>query len=379
MRRAYYSKSNVDFHNEPNSSILGELVAHHGFSTLDDLQKNSWIDIIRILKSQLSAIKDYHILFEYSIPRMGKRVDVVLLMEGLVYVLEFKVGSNHYSKGAIDQVIDYALDLKNFHEQSHTKRIIPIIIATEAPEQNNTIFSYDDLVCAPLKANNNNLFNVIQQTFTFKKYKINAKEWEESIYNPTPTIIEAAQTLYKGHTVEEISRSDSKRINLSNTSAAIEKIIDETKERGRKSICFITGVPGSGKTLAGLNIANKRQNSFEGEHAIFLSGNIPLVEVLQEALAQNAVKAENGLTKTKALSATKAFIQHILYYRDDALQSDKALIDHIAIFDEAQRAWTQSKLSSWLKRRRGIHDFEMSEPQFLISVLERHKDWAVIV
>ena len=223
------------------------------------------------------------------------------------------------------------------------------------------------------------MFNVIQQTFTFKKYKINAKEWEESIYNPTPTIIEAAQTLYKGHTVEEISRSDSKRINLSNTSAAIEKIIDETKERGRKSICFITGVPGSGKTLAGLNIANKRQNSFEGEHAIFLSGNIPLVEVLQEALAQNAVKAENRLTKTKAFSATKAFIQHILYYRDDALQSDKALIDHIAIFDEAQRAWTQSKLSSWLKRRRGIHDFEMSEPQFLISVLERHKDWAVIV
>lgn len=380
MRRAYYSKSKNGFHKESNSSILGQLVAHHGFSTLDDLQRNSWIEIIKLLKNQLSTITDYHILFEYSIPRMGKRVDVVLLMEGIVYVLEFKIGSDHYSKDAIDQVVDYSLDLKNFHEQSHTKQIVPIIIATDAPEKDNTLQSFDDLVYAPLRANRNNLRDVIQLTHPlFGDEAIDAREWEESIYKPTPTIIEAAKALYTGHTVDEIARSDSKRINLGRTSDSVEAIIDEARKMGRKSICFVTGVPGSGKTLAGLNIANKLQNSDENKHTVFLSGNRPLVEVLQEALAQNAVKEQTEISKPEALSSTRAFIQQILHYRDDALQSDRAPADRIAIFDEAQRAWNQRKLSSWLSRKRAIHNFQMSEPEFLVSVLDRHEDWATIV
>ncbi|MHC5143354.1 MAG: DUF2075 domain-containing protein, partial [Planctomycetota bacterium] len=207
--------------------------------------------------------------------------------------------------------------------------------------------------------------------------------WQQSIYKPTPTIIEAAQALYKGHSVQEISRSDGSAINLSRTSDAIAKIIDDSKLHNRKSICFITGVPGAGKTLAGLNIANERHNVDEDEHAVFLSGNGPLVQVLQEALARNEVQDKKGtseeITKNEALRHTKVFIQNIHHYRDDALQTNEPPVGQVAVFDEAQRAWTLKQTSSFMKRKKGILDFTMSEPDFLIGVMDRHNDWSIII
>ena len=114
---------------------------------------------------------------------------------------------------------------------------------------------------------------------------VDVAAWRSSGYRPTPTIIEAAEALYRNHAVEEISRSDAGAKNLQTTSDKIAAIIDRSKSEGRKSICFITGVPGAGKTLAGLNIAAKRSEKHEDEHAVFLSGNGPLVDVLREALA----------------------------------------------------------------------------------------------
>jgi hypothetical protein len=315
---------------------------------------------------------------------MGKRVDVVLICRGIVFVLEFKVGEKSYTNFAKDQVLDYALDLKNFHEQSHHRHIIPIVVATEAETTTNSLKPYDDLVYSPLTANKQNLKSLLEETIlSLPSQNIDFNAWEDSIYKPTPTIIEAAQALYKGHSVKEISRSDSGAINLSKTSEAIAKIIDHSKNTGQKSICFITGVPGAGKTLAGLNIANERHNTDLGEHAVFLSGNGPLVEVLQEALARNEVidskREGNKITKNKALSKTKAFIQNIHHFRDDSIQTDHPPIEKVAIFDEAQRAWTLEQTSSFMNRKKGIPDFQMSEPEFLISVMNRHKDYAVII
>ncbi len=384
MKRAYYSNNISNFLEESSSSILGKLTINHEFA-LEDLQRNAWVGQIEILKALFAGSStDIYILFEYAIPRMGKRVDVVLLYNGIVFVLEFKVGEKSYSSFAKDQALDYALDLKNFHEQSHHACIIPIVVATEAEETRNSFNSYEDLVYSPLLANKQNLKTIIDEVNTsFPPRDLDFAIWEDSIYKPTPTIIEAAQALYKGHNVKEISRSDSGAINLSKTSEAIAKIIDHSKETGQKSICFITGVPGAGKTLAGLNIANERHNTDLVEHAVFLSGNGPLVEVLQEALARNEVidsKHEGKkITKAKALAKTKAFIQNIHHFRDDSIQTERPPVERVAIFDEAQRAWTLEQTSSFMSRKKGISDFQMSEPEFLISVMNRHSNYAVII
>lgn len=384
MKRAYYANTIKQFLHDSDSSILGELVRHHEFA-LEDLQRNAWIKQIQILKHLFAGYtENTFILFEYAIPRMGKRVDVVLLIKGSILVLEFKVGEKNYSNYAIEQVLDYSLDLKNFHEQSHHRHIVPIVIATEAPQSQNALTSYDDLVYSPLKANKNNLKTILLEAIAqIPESTIDFVAWKESVYKPTPTIIEAAQALYKGHDVSEISRADSGAINLSRTSDAIAEIIDHSKKCNQKSICFITGVPGAGKTLAGLNIANERHNVDAGEHAVFLSGNGPLVMVLQEALARNEVKdsknTSSRVTKNKALSKTKAFIQNIHHFRDDSIQSEQPPIEKVAIFDEAQRAWTLEQTSSFMSRKKGIQGFQMSEPDFLISVMDRHQDYAIII
>ena len=384
MRRAYYSATLEKFQSDQDDLILGELTRNHQFA-LEDLQRNAWISQILILKKSLTELPGCYIAFEYAIPRMGKRIDIVLLYQGIVFALEFKVGEKNYPNPALEQSLDYAVDLKNFHEQSHSRAIVPIVIATEAGDNELAIQSYTDRVYHPIKSNQNNFVSHIKQLAEEinEEQALDPVEWIESIYKPTPTIIEAAQALYKGHSVKEISRSDSGAVNLGATSETIAEIIDSSKTKNRKSICFITGVPGAGKTLAGLNIANERHNVDEGEHAVFLSGNGPLVEVLQEALAKNEVAEKKGtaqhITKNQALTKTKAFIQNIHHFRDDALQNDKPPIERVAVFDEAQRAWTLEQTSSFMSRKKGIQGFDMSEPEFLISVLDRHSDWAIII
>ncbi len=384
MNRAYYFASTEHFLSDKPDSILGALTRGHQFA-LEDLQRNAWLSQIDILKKALAHLPNSFIAFEYAIPRMGKRVDVIILFSGIVFVLEFKVGEKKYTSSAMVQALDYSIDLKNFHAESHFRAIVPMVIATNAPDHQLKVSEYPDRVYEPVKSNKENVINHIKQiAHTIAETKpIKPDEWLESIYKPTPTIIEAAQALYKGHNVKEISRSDAGRINLGATSDVISEIIDNSKKGHRKSICFVTGVPGAGKTLAGLNIANERHNIDEGEHAVFLSGNGPLVEVLQEALARNEVLEKKGtdlqVTKSMALTKTKAFIQNIHHFRDDAMQSTKPPIERVAVFDEAQRAWTLEQTSSFMVRKKGIAEFNMSEPEFLISVLDRHEDWAIII
>ena len=383
ISRAYYAGSIQDFLSDNEEKILGRLTIHHNFS-LDETQRNAWIAQIRILKQNLRDFKNGYIFFEYAIPRMGKRVDTVFITHGIVFVIEFKVGDSSYSSYALDQVLDYALDLKNFHEQSHDKPIIPILVATEARMVENKIVYYEDRVYQPVKVNKDTIGQTIKGLVgLISGSSVDPILWENSLYKPTPTIIEAAQSLYQGHSVTEITRSDAGAINLSRTSEAISKIIEKSKTEKRKAICFVTGVPGAGKTLAGLNIANERLKVDEDEHAVFLSGNGPLVKVLREALARNEVEAsvlrEKGITKKKALSKAEAFIQNIHHFRDDALSVNHAPIEKVVVFDEAQRAWTLKQTASFMQNKKGVPNFSMSEPEFLISVMDRHEDWSVII
>ena len=384
MNRAYYTNSICDFCIEDGDSIYGKISAGYDLNKLTIQQSNAWQSQIKILKQ---TILDFNgrVYFEFTIPRMGKRVDNILIIDNCIFVLEFKIGSNVYDKYAKDQAFDYGLDLNNFHEGSHNKIIIPILIANKANNINNLYKKSFDNLHETIVANENNLSEVISETLAkFKSSEIiNVKNWENSIYKPTPTIIEAATALYKKHNVSEISRSDSGAENLSVTSECISEIIDYSKNKSRKSICFITGVPGAGKTLAGLNIANLRSNYEEEEHAVFLSGNGPLVDVLREALARDKVKTAREenliITKSSATSQVKSFIQNIHHFRDASIKDEKAPIEKVTIFDEAQRAWTKEQASSFMKRNKGILDFDKSEPEFLIEVMNRHENWCTIV
>jgi hypothetical protein len=374
MLRAYYGKSIADFIQEDDLNILGTLAKNHGYQTLEKSQQNAWERQITILKSQLAELTGY-IYFEFSIPRMGKRVDNIVILGDKIFLLEFKIGSEQYDKYAIDQVIDYALDLRNFHEGSHYANLIPILIAEKAPIFENNFQTVQNLDHAIL-LNAHNLHEF------FKPYDSNSlmdvAAWEQSSYKPTPTIIEAAQALYQNHDVEEITRSDAGAKNLSATANCISNIIEQAKQGNKKAICFVTGVPGAGKTLAGLNIANQRLKVAEDEHAVFLSGNGPLVQVLQEALARNrAIK--NKIKKETALKETRAFIQNIHHFRDEYLKNSQAPTEKVVVFDEAQRAWNQHQTSKFMSQKRGQSDFNQSEPEFLIEVMNRHQNWCVIV
>jgi hypothetical protein len=383
MTRSYYSESINSFLKENSDNILGQLTRNHNHA-LEDLQRNAWISQINILKSKLINISHGHICFEFAIPRMGKRVDNIIIIDDSIFIIEFKVGSLKYDNYAIEQVLDYSVDLKNFHEGSHHEKIFPILICTEANDVDNKIEILQELLYKPLLTNKDNFIQNINNCLQHSKsISINQDNWSKSIYKPTPTIIEAAQALYKGHNVKEISRSDSGAINLSETTETINNIIENSKNENSKSICFITGVPGAGKTLAGLNIANERMNIDEEEHAVFLSGNGPLVDVLREALTRDEVlnAKEQGIKLTKKEAAIKshAFIQNIHHFRDDALISDKAPVERVVVFDEAQRAWDEKQTSSFMKRKKGQDNFNSSEPNFLINVMNRHSNWCTII
>lgn len=248
---------------------------------------------------------------------MGKRADAVLVLENIVFVIEFKAGASEHMSSAFDQVEDYALDLKNFHEGSHTVPIVPVLVSTHAASQPIRDLQFaDDLVASPVGTNAAALGGLIDQICAaraFPTFDIN--EWMAKGYKPTPTIVEAAQVLYRTHGVTDISRSDAGAKNLQETSASVSMVIERARQNRRKSICFITGVPGSGKTLAGLNIATRRSDEHRDEHAVFLSGNGPLVDVLREALARDKVQRE-GVSKKTAEREVRSFIQNIHHFRD---------------------------------------------------------------
>lgn len=383
MNRAFYSDSITNFLNTSAEKITGKISLGSEFPD-EPSQKIAWSEEIRILKNVLLNYEG-QIYFEYSIPRIGERIDVLLIINSIIFVLEFKVGEKKYLSHSIDQVTDYALDLKNFHETSHDILIIPILVATEAKDNPSLDISiHNDKLSATVKTNAIMLGETIRKILeTLDGHKIDIKKWELGRYKPTPTIVEAAMALYNNHSVKEITRRDADAINLSQTSDTISEIIRYSKDNLKKSICFVTGVPGAGKTLVGLNIATKHIDKSNELYSVFLSGNGPLVAILREALTRDKVNREKMLRqrirKSKVFGEVKMFIQNVHNFRDEYIKDKGAPRDHVALFDEAQRAWNLKQTSNFMRRKRNSMNFNQSEPEFLISCLDRHKDWAVIV
>lgn len=379
--RAYYSAEVVHFLIEPVDSIIGKITQNHPQS-LEHLQTGAWARQIEILQDAIQPLREGHILFEMQIPRMGKRADAVLIYKNLIFVIEFKVGANRYLPQDIRQAHGYAIDLHHFHEGSHDKTIIPILVATEAKKTEFKTPVEVDHVYAPITTNQNNLYATLEHCIRHiqSRQPIQYEEWLHSAYKPTPTIIEAAQALYSNHDVDDIARNDAGDQNLGITSKAIQGIVHAARINKRKTICFVTGVPGAGKTLVGLNIATSNTNISDDEHAVFLSGNGPLVDVLREALARDRVKRNSGTTKSEALRSVGKMIQNIHHFRDEYLMDfSKAPDERVVIFDEAQRAWDLPNTSKFMVQKRGQKSFNQSEPDFLISVMDRHENWCVIV
>lgn len=386
LKRAYYSDSISDFLLKDTDTIIGRLVTASAFEDNVE-QKNAWSVQITILQEALAAFSGRgQILFELAIPRLGRRIDVLCIIDNVVFVLEFKVGQG-FHKFASDQAVDYALDLKNFHATSHNVAIAPIVVATDTQGRppSSDFQRNADNIFAPLDVSPDTLHSVITQILTLcDEPNIDFQLWIEGQYQPTPTIVEAAKALYAKHAIEDISRNEGGSENILRTSACVDAVIQEASTKKFKAICFVTGVPGAGKTLVGLELATRHNDPSNQLHSVFLSGNGPLVAVLREALTRDAVKRDKDAgtttTKTMARRNVEVFIQNVHHFRDECIRdNNNPPSEHVAIFDEAQRAWNLEQTSFFMKRKKNEPDFNQSEPHFLISCLDRHKDWAVIV
>lgn len=421
MSRCLYNSSFKTFLNTDDNSIFGSLCDNYHGEALTTTRE-AWKSEITIMKNVLSdyADKNGEIIFEYDIPRLGKRVDVVLLLGGIVFCLEFKVGETKILEADVDQVLDYALDLKNFHKFSEDRIIAPILIATNYRNASTSIQMsvYDDRIVNPLIAGKTGISILINKVLErFPNESSVNPNWIISPYAPTPTIIEAAKSLYENHSVEDITRHEADKVSTDRTISYILDVIQKSKKNQEKSICFVTGVPGAGKTLVGLDVAVKQtyqgqDEPVEEEQAVYLSGNGPLVAVLTEALAQDNLKKckANGERKkiTDSRREVSKSIQIIHRYRDNMLAKIKnpvengvleidptkavkmansgfGEVEHVAIFDEAQRSWTHKRLADYLKRggtygnKLKVPNFPLSEAAFLIWSLDQREDWATIV
>ncbi|MGA1417852.1 MAG: DNA/RNA helicase domain-containing protein, partial [Gemmatimonadaceae bacterium] len=382
LRRAGYASTLESFFRGDSDRIIGKLTAQAG----DVLQTQvlAWQREIEILRDALPKKQGY-IFFEFEVPRLGSRVDVIVVFDQHVIPIEFKVEQTTYTRSDIDQAWDYGLDLKNFHRASHSADVWPILVATDAATSDDGWQpAAHDSVRPPRCVNANGLAQALDDIARSNpSVPIDGIDWASAPYHPTPTIIQAAQALYASHSVDAIARNDAGALNLAVTSGQVEEVIRLSEERREKAIVFVTGVPGAGKTLVGLDIATAKRQDHLTSHAVFLSGNGPLVAVLTESLARDEVRrrrlAGDKVRKGDAKQPIKKFIQNVHHFRDEGLRDKGAPHDRVVIFDEAQRAWNLSKTSDFMKRKKKQPGFSQSEPEFLIGYMDRHPDWAVIV
>ena len=380
---AWYQGRIAAFCSEPVESVIGTLTRASPFP-VTPAQVHAWQVEIELLQAWLQGIQG-DVLLEFTIPRLGGRIDTVVLSESAILAIEFKVGAADFDYSAVTQAWDYALDLKNFHSGSHSAAVIPIVVSTEAPARTIPQLQFaSDLVARPLLVSCDVARDTIRQcVLSAVGPRIDTLLWSGASYKPTPTIVEAARALFAQHSVRDIARHDAGAQNLAMTSRRVEELIDQAKSGARKTICFVTGVPGAGKTLVGLNVATKRHDQRSATHAVYLSGNGPLVDVLREALVRDDVARRRLLgqkvSKNRLANPVKAFIQNVHHFRDAALRDAGPPSDHVVIFDEAQRAWSKQKTAQFMKSRKGLPNFQYSEPEFLMSYMDRHPDWAFVV
>ena len=354
-------------------------VAATGVGSHENTQIEAWRAEIELLRSQLRRpeFQNWYIILEYEIPRRSRRPDAILLSGSTIYVIEFKIGATVYDSASRWQAECYARDLRDFHKGSDGRRIVPILCATHA-DDNPCVPSS---VCAPeprvtdlVKTNGSNLASLLiqcdEEAVEAGVQSIDPNKWLDSGYRAVPTIVEAAVDIYEGNDVREISHRYAHNLDET-TQMLVDEIVAARKNR-RKTICFVTGVPGAGKTLTGLDVVHdpklRQSNSLSG---IFLSGNGPLVKVIRSALVQS--QTSNGLSRREAERKVSTFIQNVhVFLREYVENTTEAPPENVVVFDEAQRAWDDAQMM----RKRKI---EASEAQLMLEVMERANHWAVII
>lgn len=374
--KAYYWNTIPGFLKDEPYSIIGQLVK--AAFELGKNQSDAWDNQIRELQSRLSKCEmEGDIIFEYDIVRLGKRIDVVLLIRHMVFSLEFKNGKNVFTAQNARQAEDYAIDIKNFHKESENLYVCPILIATDAKKypRQQSIGCYPDKQVYLQRENIETFVPKVQEVIN--KYgddrTIDFNKWFYSPYNPTPTIIAAAVEAYTSHNISEIARSEAGQSNIDACEKEINKIIDYAKNHNRKCVCFITGVPGAGKTLVGLNVVAKNLGKDRNNLSVYLSGNGPLVKVLRAALKKSA--KDMHIIGKDTDEAVNALIQGSYGFKKDNAQKPTPTVEHIIVFDEAQRVWDADKMKSKHKEEY----MALSEPSLLFRIMDRHNDWAVMI
>lgn len=375
--KAYYCNSISGFIRDTSASIVGQLV-QHAFEINKD-QSDAWENQILQLQERLSASgMEGDIIFEYDIIRLGKRIDVILLIRHMVFSLEFKNGKDVFTAQDAQQAEDYAVDIKNFHKESEDLYVCPILIATNAPKYKKpqSIGCYPDKQIHLQRENIETLIpKVAELTGLYgSDEEIDFQLWFNSPYHPTPTIIAAAVEAYTTHDISEIANSEAGQNDIDACEEEIESVIEYARTNKRKCVCFVTGVPGAGKTLVGLDVVAKNLHRGDENLSVYLSGNGPLVEVLREAL-KKSVREKKQQNRTTEV-AINALIQSSFAFKRDNVREQNPTAEKILIFDEAQRVWNEQKMSA---KHKDDPDLSISEPKLLYRIMDRHKDWAVMI
>lgn len=328
-------------------------------------QLAAWDSSLGILRSEaakciteLPEARWFAAILEYELPRdHGRRPDVVVLENGTVAVIEFK------ERGRIlqvdhDQVAAYARDLGNYHSACDDRRLVPILVPTRY--RGGPVVDDGVHVCSPSGLGR----LLVDLTSGSTLARPDSESWVRGEYAPLPGLVEAARILFQRSPLPRIKRAESARI-----PEVVARVIDvaaTAQREGARHLVLLTGVPGSGKTLVGLQVAHHGElrslipahERSRGAPAVFLSGNGPLVDVLQRALKG------------------KEFVQSLKdYLFQYAVRTDASPPEHVIVFDEAQRAWDVAQVA---KKHLGKLP-RSSEPKLLLDIAERIPGWCLVV
>jgi schlafen family protein len=386
---AYFASTVKDFLHSDTDSVVGVLAQANslaGFSSLEADQIDAWRDELQVLQaalkeawSKLPSAEKWGVLLEYPIPRRGKRIDCVILAKDVVLVLEFKRTISELAD-AVTQIEDYILDLADFHQPTHRRTVVPIVVAVnDSNSDAHEFWDGDDVIFADRHTLTEALLQAFGRNTNPSSSELDLKGWNHGVYRPVPSILDAAIALYSGMSVREITHSHAGLHNLTQTAELVMRVVNEARRNQQKVICFVTGVPGAGKTLAGLNVVHCDQMRSEGQTApAFLSGNGPLIEILREALALDCAERTTK-TKKEARREVRTFIQNVHHFVEDNLDrpDSQRSFEHLIVFDEAQRAWSAEKNAKTYRERNS--SWHVSEPEMILRIMDRHADWAAIV
>ncbi len=342
-------------------------------------QEFAWRRQVAALRAAIAAAggPGWTIALEFELLRLEKRVDAVVLTDRAIIVLEFKTGAP--SASGLAEAEDYALDLRDFHDGSRSHSIVPILVAGDGgfvppvqpwllpPNPTEPLLSGHAALGDALRW--------VQAEIPLAATPLSAIAWLEGAYRPVPTIVEAATMLYARNGVAEIANARADAANLTRTAAAIARAVAGAQAERGKRVVFVTGIPGAGKTLCGLNAVFARA---AGGQSAFLTGNVPLVSVLRAALAQDAVDRRE-CSRPEAERRVKERLQNVhRFLEDNATDANRRPPpDRLIVFDEAQRAWNEAKAR--IGTRNKPSRLTMSEPAHTLDIMGRHDGWAVVV